>query len=213
MNRMFGIDISKWQGNFDLARAVKKEGVQFVIIKCGGGDIGTCYKDKEFMNNYMKAKALGIPVGFYWYSKALTRDDAIKEAAFCYNLIKDLQFELPLYMDVEEKAMLALGKEKLSDVIITFGTYLEERRIFTGVYSSKSYFKSYMTEEVSRRFTTWVAAWGTKKPEKATLWQFGGETNKLRSNKICGKTVDQDYLYCDFMTTIKTYGFNGYKKR
>lgn len=210
MNRMFGIDISKWQGDFNMQQAVR-EGVQFVIIKCGGGDKNKKYKDSQFEYNYTKAKALRLPVGCYWYSKALTVADAQSEAEFCYNLIKDKQFDLPIYMDVEEKAMLALGKERLSKIIETFCTYLENRRCFVGVYSSATYFKTYMNESIPKRFTPWYASWGTKKPKNAPMWQFGGEINKLRSNKICGKTVDQDYLYTDFMTVIKQYGFNGYK--
>ena len=35
----FGIDISRWQNNFDFVKA-KEIGVEFVIIKAGGGDAG-----------------------------------------------------------------------------------------------------------------------------------------------------------------------------
>lgn len=40
----FGIDVSHWQGDFDFAKAKENEGVEFVIIKAGGGDAGL-YKD------------------------------------------------------------------------------------------------------------------------------------------------------------------------
>ena len=45
----FGIDISHWQGDFDFKKA-KLEGVQYVILKCGGGDSGL-YKDSKFERN------------------------------------------------------------------------------------------------------------------------------------------------------------------
>ena len=77
--KKFGIDISRWQGDFDLEKAVKNEGVEFVIIKGGGGDDGL-YVDRQFVSNYNKAKKLGIPVGCYWFSKALTLAEADKEA-------------------------------------------------------------------------------------------------------------------------------------
>lgn len=35
----FGIDISHWQGDFNMAQA-KAEGVEFAIIKAGGADDG-----------------------------------------------------------------------------------------------------------------------------------------------------------------------------
>ena len=36
MSQRFGIDVSRWQGSFDFARAKSKEGVEFAIIKAGG---------------------------------------------------------------------------------------------------------------------------------------------------------------------------------
>lgn len=215
MNRMFGIDISRWQGDFDLAKAVKNEGVQFVIIKCGGGDgnaANRLYTDSQFKNNYNKAKQLGIPVGLYWFSRALNVTEATQEAEYCYNLIKGLKFELPLYIDVENKTQLAIGKNNLTNVIDTFCKYMEARKIYVGIYSSSSYFRTHMNDDYLKKYAHWTACWGKTQPANAPLWQFGGETNLIRSNKINGQTVDQDYLYVDYMTVIKNNGFNGYTK-
>lgn len=44
------------------------------------------------------------------------------------------------------------------------------------------------------------------------MWQFGGETNLIRSNKINGQTCDQDYCYVDYPAKIKAVGLNGYSK-
>lgn len=53
MCQRFGIDVSHWQGNFNFANAKNKEGVEFAIIKAGGGDAGL-YKDSRFEDNYRK---------------------------------------------------------------------------------------------------------------------------------------------------------------
>ena len=58
--KKFGIDISRWQGDFDFNKAVA-EGVEFAIIKGGGGDAGL-YTDAKFERNYREAKAKGLPV-------------------------------------------------------------------------------------------------------------------------------------------------------
>ena len=80
--KTFGIDISRWQGDFNLKKAVS-EGVKFVILKGGGGDDGL-YVDGRFADNYRKAKALGLPVGCYWFSRALTEEEARKEATYLW---------------------------------------------------------------------------------------------------------------------------------
>lgn len=207
--KKFGIDISKWQGDFPLGQAVLTEGVEFVIIKCGGSDKGV-YTDNRFESNYRKAKECGIHVGAYWFSKAMNTDEAKRDALYMINLLNGKTFDLPIYIDVENKYQLAIGKNKLTSVIDVFLSTLEEFGYYAGIYSSESYFKTYMDDNYLKKYAHWIAKWSTKQPAGAGVWQFGGETNKIRSNKICGMTVDQDFLLVDYPAVIKSKGFNGY---
>lgn len=209
----FGIDISYWQGNYNLNKA-KAEGVEFVIIKGGGGDDGL-YKDSKFENNYKKAKGLGLPVGTYWFSRAVSIDDAIKEAEFYYKkVLKGKQFELPIFIDVEAKMMLRLSKRKLTDVIKAWCNYLEGKGYYVGIYSSLSCFGSNMYDAELKRYAHWVAQWNKKLNYAGDcgVWQFGGETNYIRSNKVAGQVTDQNYLLVDYPTIIKKKGLNGFSK-
>ena len=61
--KVFGIDVSHHQGNFNFAKA-KAEGVKFVILKAGGSD-GGYYKDSKFENYYKSVKEQGFNVGAY----------------------------------------------------------------------------------------------------------------------------------------------------
>ncbi len=211
----FGIDVSRWQGDFDFAKA-REEGVRFVILKGGGGDDGL-YVDSRFTENYDKVKKLGLPTGCYWYSRALTEDEARREAAYCYDrVVKGRQFELPVFLDVEHKKMLALGRRKLTDVVKAWLRAMEEREILPGIYSSKSYFSSYLYDRELTDYPHWVAAWSRAcdfKPESCFgVWQFGGETNLIRSNKVAGVVCDQDYLLIDYPARIRQEGKNGFPK-
>lgn len=214
--KAFGVDISKWQGNFDIAKAVKNDGVEFVIIKGGGGDVGL-YRDSRFAENYTKAKAAGIPVGCYWFSKALSVDDAKSEAEYFYKAcLKGRQFELPVYIDVEHAAQLALGKEKLTEIVLAWLNAVHDKGYYVGIYSSTSYFQSYMDDSKLQKYAHWVAQWSTEctykgNPGVLGMWQFGGEYNKLRSTQIAGKTVDQNYLLVDYQTKIKEKRLNGFQ--
>ena len=66
MSFVKGIDVSQWQGAIDW-NAVKASGVQFAIIKMGGGDAGLYY-DSRATQNYYNAKAAGLAVGGYWFA-------------------------------------------------------------------------------------------------------------------------------------------------
>lgn len=211
--KKFGIDISRWQGDFDMQRA-KTEGVEFVIVKGGGGDSGL-YVDRQFVANYTNAKRLGLPVGCYWFSKALSKGQAVQEANYFYEqCLKGRQFELPVYMDVENKSMLALGKRALTDIIKSFVDTLAAKGYMVGVYSSKSMFASYMYDDELTAYPHWIAQWATACTYTGEygMWQFGGETNKLRSNQVAGVICDQDYMLVDYPTIIKSKGLNGFKK-
>lgn len=211
--KTFGIDISKWQGNFDFDAAVN-EGVKFAIIKGGGGDSGL-YIDGKFSQNYAEAKNRNLPVGVYWFSKALTVADAEKEAEYFYShVLKGRQFELPVYIDVENKTQLAVGKRLLTDIIKAWCGYLEKKGFWVGIYSSLSYFSSYMYDNELTCYAHWVACWSANCNYANTncfgMWQFGGETNKIRTNKVAGVVCDQDYMLVDYPTKIKAAGLNGF---
>lgn len=215
--RTFGIDISRWQGDFNLSNAVKNYGVKFVIAKCGGGDDGL-YKDGQFENNYKKAKALGLPIGSYWFSEATTVAEAKAEAEYCYNYcLKGKQFELPIYIDVEDNDQLYVGRRNLTNIIDTWCSYLEKKGYYVGIYSNPWCFRDLMYDSELVKYAHWLAQWSSSDPDYSKtiggMWQFGGETNFLRNNKINGQTVDQNYMFVDYPTMIKNAGLNGFPKK
>lgn len=208
----FGIDLSRWNGDLDIEHARDYHGVEFVILKAGGGDDGL-YTDSKFYANYTKAKKAGLPVGVYWYSKALTTSDAEKEAKYLLSILASGQYELPIYMDVEDSDMLGLGQDKLTSVVKTFCDILEKNKYFVGIYSTKNVFQTAMHDDQLQRYAHWIAYWGqTYNYDKKVggLWQFGGETNYQRSNKINGVVCDQNYLFRDYTSAIKSRGLNGF---
>lgn len=205
----FGIDVSKWQGEFDFARAVKENKIEFVILR-GAYAKG---KDTKFESYYSKCKALNLPVGVYHYSMATTKAAAKAEAEFLYaNVLKGKKFELPIYIDVEDKVQLALSKEALTEIVKTWCEYLEQKGYFVGIYASLWTFQGELNDSELTKYTHWVAQWAKECTYKGSfgMWQFGGEKNLIRSNQIAGQTVDQNYMYEDFPTLIKRTKLNGY---
>ena len=209
MSEKFGIDISVWQGNFDFKKAIS-EGVEFVIIR-GAYSLN---KDRNFENNYNNAINNNLSIGIYQYSMAETEEEALKEAKFLEeNVLKDKLFQLPIYIDVEDNVQKSLGKEKVSKIVKVWLDYLQSKNYFVGVYSFKSFLESYVSDDIRNKYDIWVAEWNTKCTYngKFGMWQFGGETNLLRTNKVAGLVCDQNYMYVDYPSLIKKSGKNGYK--
>lgn len=212
-----GIDISKWQGDYDLA-AAKEEGFSFVIVKGGGSDskYGP-YIDSKFTRNYELAKKLGMPVGAYWFSRALTETDAAEDARYFYDhALKGRKFELPIYIDVEDGALTALTREELTRVVQTFCSYLEGLGYWVGIYSTPNWFANRMNDEELLGYAHWIAQWYTECTYKYRdtgvfgMWQYGGSTNYLHKLEVAGVVVDQNYIYIDYPTLIREAGRNGY---
>ena len=208
MSKVFGIDVSVWQGDFNFNQA-KNEGVKFAILR---GAYSTS-KDTKFDRNYQEAKAAGLDVGVYHYTMATTVQEAIEEASFLYeNILKNRKFELPIYFDIEDQVHKNLSKAQVSAITRAYLECLEGKGYFVGVYSSKSFIDTYLEEDIKKEYAMWVAQWNTECTYQGQygMWQFGGETNYIRSTKINGQTVDQNYMLVDYPSLIKNKGKNGY---
>lgn len=188
-----GIDVSKWQGRIDWPR-VK---VDFAIIRAG---ISTS-KDVRFEENYAGATAAGIPVGVYWYLKAITVEAAHKEAAACIKAISGKNMSYPVYADIEEAAQLRLGRDKLTDIAAAFLADIEAAGFFAGLYSSKSHLETCFTPEIRERYAVWVAHYGVGKTTYSGRYGMWQHTDKGTVDGISG-AVDLDIAYEDYPAII-----------
>ena len=97
-----GIDVSSWQGNIDWQQ-VKDSGVEFVIIRVGGRGTteGNIYPDEMCQTYYEGAKAAGLKVGAYFFSQSVTEEEAVEEAEYVLDVVKDWDLEMPIVYDWE----------------------------------------------------------------------------------------------------------------
>ena len=218
MEKVFGIDISVYQKGMNLTTA-KNEGVKFAILRAGYTGYGNGVskaKDTEFETHYKNAKNNGLGVGAYWFSRATTYENGKAEAKYMYeNCLKGKEFEYPVYIDVEDTYYQSkAGKTAITNAIKGFCEYLESKGYYVGIYANSNWFKNYIDASIPSRYDCWVANWSTSNPSTPThgLWQFGGETNKIRTNKVAGYVCDQNYAYKDYPSIMKKYGLNGFTK-
>ena len=97
-----GIDVSYHQGDIDWER-VAADGIDFAMIRIGyrGYEEGVMHRDElagEYING---ARAAGLDVGVYFYSQAVSEEEARQEAVFVCELIKDYEIKYPVVFDWE----------------------------------------------------------------------------------------------------------------
>lgn len=97
-----GIDVSGHQGEIDW-QAVKASGVDFVFIRVGnrGTTEGKLYPDGYAQDYYTGAKEAGLAVGAYFFSQAITVQEAQAEARYVLQQVKQWELELPIVFDWE----------------------------------------------------------------------------------------------------------------
>ena len=97
-----GVDVSSHQQVIDW-EAVAAAGVEFAIIRIGyrGYLQGTIQEDDYARANLEGAKAAGLDVGAYFFSQAISTEEAAREAAWCVTFLEDVELDLPLVFDWE----------------------------------------------------------------------------------------------------------------
>ena len=123
-----GIDVSRHQGQIDWQKVAASGMVDFAILRVGGRyagtDNGTIYADERFQENLAGAKAAGLKTGVYFYSQAITVEEAVEEAQYVIDQLGGTYLEYPVAFDWEVYSSSArtkgLGVQELTDCAIAF---------------------------------------------------------------------------------------------
>ena len=100
-----GIDVSTFQGDIDWEK-VKNTDIEFAMIRLGfrGYENGKIVLDSKFERNMEGSLNAGLDTGVYFFTEALTEEEAIEEAEFVIENLKDYKINMPVVIDVEESA-------------------------------------------------------------------------------------------------------------
>ena len=202
----YGIDVSEYQSQIDW-KQVRDAGKSFAILRCGYGRFGSQI-DRRFRQNYEGATKAGVDVGAYLFSYALTQEQAREEAENCLNLIHGKRFAYPIVYDVETAAQRKLGRDKLSAVVRSFCSTMEERGYYVSIYANLDFLKHALTSDITSRYDVWLAQWASKPTYTGAfgMWQYSasGRVNGIRG------PVDLDAAYKDYPAIMRRNGLNGF---
>lgn len=204
----WGIDVSKWQGEIDWEQvAADEQNVEFVMIRAGSGAGDPAVQsDPYFEQHYDGATSVGLPVGAYWYSYALTPEEAVAEAETCLAVLGDRAFQFPISYDLEREAQWQMSPEDFCAIVDAFCSTMEEAGYYVTVYSSATPLNKLYTAEMRQKYGVWVAQYADSTIYNGNygMWQYSctGSVDGIRSE------VDMNYCYYDYETIICENGLN-----
>lgn len=190
------IDVSDWQGQIDWKK-VKADGVVGAIIRYGDGNV----LDKRFSENMKNAKAAGLHIGSYIFSRAKTKAKAEEDAVRLFNACSPYEPDMPLYIDLEV-ASLAKYANTVAQAFLNKMGSLGGRG---GVYANLNWWNNYLADTAKNYSSNpfWIAQYNDTmdyKPASAMgMWQY---TSSGKVNGISGK-VDMDICYVAYWETVQ----------
>lgn len=160
---MIGIDVSTHQQTIDWD-AVADSGVEFAMIRAGfrGSTAGDLYEDDCFAYNLREAKAAGLKVGVYFFSQAISQEEAKQEAEYVCELLDGEKLDLPIFYDWEylDGRVYQPWLMPMTVCAIAFCEAIEEEGYEPGVYFNQDYGTNYLDLRRLEDYTLWLAEYG-----------------------------------------------------
>ena len=217
--------------NYDLIdfETMKADGLDFVIIRIGSQDASGRFYDPHFITMYNMAREAGLDVGAYFYSYAMTYEEAAADAEFCINVMEEngMYFDYPIFIDIEEDAHYDLGEQSeaaISNIAIGWAETMKNAGYYPGIYSS-FFIYDYMSDNVRNSIDYWVAYISTAGAEEGVRSDYNPENTNI-SNEVSMwqhdwhggdeyegyglDFLDLNVSYKDYPSLMAEYGYNNY---
>lgn len=197
-----GIDVSKYQDYIDFVK-VKKSGVDFCMIRAGarGYGSGQLIEDEYFSENLKRASDAGLDLGVYFYSQAVSKEEAIEEANFILERLGDYNIEYPIAFDFEQvltdKARTDnLSKAERTEITKAFLDTISNAGYKTAIYGNKEWLIKKIDMSKLTAYDVWLAQEQDipDYPYNFTMWQY---STKGTVDGIAG-WVDLNISFIDY---------------
>ncbi len=202
----YGIDVSKWQGKIDWKK-VAADSVDFAIVRIGyRAENGSIYKDSNADYNIQQAIKSGLLVGVYFFSTAISSEEAKAEAGWVKSQIAGYKISYPVVYDCEgytdpESRMYNLSAAQRTDNAIVFLDAVKASGYDGMFYGDKSALENtalWETSRIAKSYKIWVAHYSTptypqtERPDysgRYDMWQYTNRGNVSGVNGNCDMIV------------------------
>ena len=187
-----GVDVSVFQGDIDW-NAVAADGISFTMLRLGGRGYGegALYEDTNFVKNFEAASAAGLKIGVYFFSQAVTVEEAVQEAKFVVEILNGMPLDLPVAYDWEHvddtsARTCAIGADQVTSFAKAFCDTVTQAGYQAIVYFNREHgYYNYELSLISDYFF-WYAEYADRPSfvYDYHLWQYteSGRVNGIPGN-------------------------------
>ena len=194
-----GVDVSRFQGSINW-EAVAGDGVRFAILRMGyrGYVDGMLMTDPCFTQNINGALNNGIEVGVYFFSQAITPEEAVEEAEYLLKAIEGYNVTMPVVFDMEIVAESAdaransLTPEERTAITKAFCARIAEAGHDPMIYGNTAWLLAKLQWKELQDYPVWLAQYTREPcfPYKFSMWQY------TCTGKVNGIEGDVDLNLC-----------------
>ena len=205
-SRVWGIDISHWQGAVNL-QVAKNNGCNFVIIKACDGSLNTNY----YTVNRDKAKSVGLLWGAYMWLYPGNKVSISAQVNTWWARVKDNYPPMGVFIDAEWTtyggAQANPGSADLRAAIDQFAALSKGKTFNKQVYTSAGYANTWLKGFNYSDINLWAAHYGATVPSlpagasKYIIHQF---TSNLDGVGLIGTTTDSKEVDGNYYNGNKT---------
>ena len=137
-----GVDVAKYQGTIDW-QTLAGAGVKFAMVRLGyrTAEDGVIVEDSNARYNLQEGARAGIPMGAYFFSTAISEEEAKEEAAWVADLVAKYPITYPIVYDCEgflDNRQQDLSNSERTDIALVFLKEIKRLGYEPMFYGSKS---------------------------------------------------------------------------
>lgn len=177
---IIGLDISEFNGNVNFY-TLKDKGIDFVMLRVGwrGYTEGGIYKDNYFEDYYGEALDAGLNIGYYFFSQAISIEEAIQEADFVLKNIDGKKCNMFIAYDMEstgqeEGRIYYLSKSQRTSIAKAFMDEIIDNGYNPILYTNNDWATRFYDLDTLHTYPIWYAQYDGY-PDvdfTYTMWQY-----------------------------------------
>ncbi len=209
-----GIDVAKYQGTIDW-QELAGSGIDFAMVRIGYRSLsdGVIEEDSNARYNLQEGAKAGIALGAYFFSTAVSEEEAVEEAKWAAQLLSQYPITYPVAYDCEgyqdpDSRQYGMSAQERTKAALAFLKTIEKLGYEGMFYASKNALEDenqWITEDIQKKYKIWVAQY-PQLPYPATDRSSYRDDHAMWQYSMTGQLAGIDF---DVDLDLAYFGYDG----